>query len=155
MWYLYASRIERLHPMNCGFWSVRRRTDRRSGLPQEALLPFWWGQFKTIAIRLWRIAGLFFQLEEVWLRSRPTSELEEALEESIAKTRQGMDDWRDLKAKELVAVYERLHVDMPQVKVPSRRDALGSEAESRSSKEAQEAMHKVSGIDGTAMRGIR
>ena len=38
--YLYASRIERLHPMNCGFWTVRHQGDRRSGLPREGLLPF-------------------------------------------------------------------------------------------------------------------
>jgi hypothetical protein len=119
MWYLYASRIERLHPMNCGFWSIRRRTERRSGFPQESLIPFWWSQFKTIAIRLWKIGGLYFQLEEVWLRSRPTGEIEEALQDLLAKTKRGINDWRDLKAKELVAVYQKLHVEMPHVKVPS------------------------------------
>ncbi len=119
MWYLYASRIERLHPMNCGFWSVRRRTDRRSGFPQEAFIPFWWGRLRTIVVRLWKIGALYFQLEEVWLRSRPTSEIEEALQDLVEKTRKGINDWRDLKAKELVAVYQKLHIDKPQVRVPS------------------------------------
>lgn len=119
MWYLYASRIERLHPMNCGFWSVRHRADRRSGFPMEGLVPFWWGQLKTIIVRLWKMAGLFFQLEEVWLRSKPKSEMEEALQELLEKTKQGIVDWRDLKAKELVQVYARLHDSMPQVRIPS------------------------------------
>ena len=119
MWYLYSSRIERLHPMNCGFWSVRKRKDRRSGLPVESFVPFWLKRFKTIGLRLWKIAGLFFQLEEVWMRSRPKSEVEEALQDLLAKTRQGIVDWRDLKAKELVSVYRRLQEQMPHVRVPS------------------------------------
>ena len=59
-WYLYASRIERLHPMNCGFWTVRRRNDRRAGLPQEAFVPFWLSRTKVLALRLWGMVKLFF-----------------------------------------------------------------------------------------------
>lgn len=118
-WYLYASRIEGLHPMNCGFWTVRRRGDRRTGFSREAFVPFWWGRLTTGVTRSVRILKLFLQLEEVWLRSRPKSGIEEALEDLIAKTRQGINDWRDLKAKELVSLYEKLHIEMPEVKVPS------------------------------------
>jgi hypothetical protein len=118
-WYLYASRIERLHPMNCGFWSVRRRGDRRGGLPQEALLPFWWGRLKAIAKRVRGMANLFFQLEEVWLRSRPKSEIEEALYAQIAKSNRDIRDWRELRAKELATFYSKLNVEMPHIKVPS------------------------------------
>jgi len=118
-WYLYASRVERLHPMNCGFWSVRHRNDRRAGLPQEAVLPFWWNRLRVLASRLRGIAGLFFQLEEVWLRSRPKSDIEDALHAIIVKSNKDIRDWRDLKAKELATFYSRLHVEMPHVKVPS------------------------------------
>jgi hypothetical protein len=117
--YLYASRIERLHPMNCGFWTVRNRADRRSGLEREAFVPYWWGRLKTIHSRLRGIVNLFFQLEEVWLRSRPKTKIEEALQELIAKTKQDITDWRDIRAKELVMLYEKLHDEMPEVKVPS------------------------------------
>jgi len=124
--YLYASRIERLHPMNCGFWTVRYRRDRRSGFPHEAFFPFWWGRLRATALRLQGIVELFFQLEEVWLRSRPKSKTEEALQELLAKTRQDIldstvrvVDWRDLKVKELVELYEKLHDQMPEIKVPS------------------------------------
>jgi len=118
-WYLYASRIERLHPMNCGFWTVRHRGDRRPSFPREAFLPFWWGRLRSAFSRLRGIVRLFFQLEEVWLRSRSKSRVEESLQELIAMTKQGIIDWRDLKAKELVALYEKLHNEMPEVKVPS------------------------------------
>ena len=117
--YLYASKVERLHPMNCGFWTVRNRDDRRSGLPREGFIPFWWGRLKTVTSRLRGIVKLFFQLEEVWLRSRPKSKIEEALEELIAKTKKDIGDWRDIKTKELVALYKTLHDEMPEVKVPS------------------------------------
>ncbi len=124
--YLYASRIERLHPMNCGFWTVRYRRDRRSGWPLEAFLPFWWGRLKATGSRLGGIAKLFFELEEVWLRSRPKSKTEEALQELVARTKQDIldstnrvVDWRDLKVRELVDLYEKLHDQMPDIKVPS------------------------------------
>jgi radical SAM superfamily enzyme YgiQ (UPF0313 family) len=117
--YLYASRVERLHPMNCGFWTVRRRDDRRSGFPREGVIPFWWRRFKTLTLRLAGIVKLFFQLEEVWLRSRPKSKIEEALEDQIMKTRQEIHDWREIKTRELVTLYRLVHDQMPEVKVPS------------------------------------
>lgn len=118
-WYLYSSRIEKLHPMNCGFWSVRRRSDRRSGLPQEGVVPFWWNRTKVVAGRLWGIVKLFFQLEEVWLRSRHKGGIEEALADAIAATKQGILDWRELSARELAGVYESISRETPGVKVPS------------------------------------
>ena len=120
MWYLYSSRIERLHPMNCGFWTVRRRNDRRAGLPQEALVPFWLNRTKVLTLRLWKMIGLFFQLEEVWLRTRQKSRVEEALHEFISRKKKDTTDWRDLSTKELAAFYAELSVDMPDIKVPSR-----------------------------------
>ncbi|MGB2869502.1 MAG: radical SAM protein [Bacteroidota bacterium] len=118
-WYLYASRIERLHPMNCGFWSVRRRSDRRAGFPREAWITFWWNRSKEIVRRVWAMVRLFFQLEEVWLRSRQRGRIEEGLYELISKTKQDMMDWRDLSTKELAAFYARLSLDMPEIQVPS------------------------------------
>ena len=117
--YLYASRIERLHPMNCGFWTVRHRADRRSGLSREGIIPFWWNWLTSIGMRLWGIVKLFFQLEEVWLRSRPKSKLEEGLHDLVIRTRTDVIDWRDLKARELVVLYRKLCDEMPEVKVPS------------------------------------
>ncbi len=117
--YLYASRIEQLHPMNCGFWTLRDRADRRPGFPREAFIPFWWGRFRTFHSRLRGLLKLFFQLEEVWLRSRPKTQIEDALQDQITKTKQDILDWRDIKAKELVALYEKLHEEIPEVRVPS------------------------------------
>jgi len=117
--YLYASRIERLHPMNCGFWTVRHRDDRRPGFPRQGFVPFWWSRFAAMNVRLWGIGKLFFQLEEVWLRSRPRSRVEDALHDLVVRTRNDVHDWRDLKAGELVLLYRRLRDDMPEIEVPS------------------------------------
>lgn len=117
--YLYASGIEGLHPMNCGFWTMRHRDDRRSDFPHEGFVPFWWGRFKTINQRLWGIGKLFLDLEEVWLRSRPKSNVEDALHDLIVRTRKDVFDWRDLKARELAVLYRKLRDDMPEVRVPS------------------------------------
>lgn len=118
-WYLYASRIEGLHPMNCGFWTVRHRSDRRPGFARESLLEFAAGSVKRAVARTWGLFQLFLELEEVWLRSRPKSKTEELIQEQFARTKQGVADWRDLKVRELLALYERLHDEMPEVKIPS------------------------------------
>lgn len=117
--YLYASRIEGLHPMNCGFWTVRHRDDRRSGLGREGFVPFWWNRTIAIVGRMWGIVKLFFELEEVWLRSRPKSKVEDALHDLMVKARKDVVDWRDLKASELAVLYRALRDDMPEVRVPS------------------------------------
>jgi hypothetical protein len=118
-WYLYASRIERLHPMNCGFWTVRHRHDRRPGFVREPAWEFWWGRAKSVAARARGMLGLFLDLEEVWLRSRPKSRAEEALQEFFGETKRDVIDWRDLKIKELIALYEILHEEMPEITIPS------------------------------------
>ena len=117
--YLYASTVEHLHPMNCGFWTVRYRDDRRSGFQRQGLASFWWQRFAMMTGRLWGIVMLFFQLEEVWLRSRPKSRIEEALQELIERTRQDIFDWREIRTKELVALYRKLHDEIPDVQIPS------------------------------------
>ncbi len=118
-WYLYSSRIERLHPMNCGFWTVRRRNDRRADLPMEAPIPFWMNRTRVLAGRLWGIVRLFFQLEEVWLRSRHKSRVEEALYDWILKTKENIVDWRELSADELAAFYTKIAKEIPETRVPS------------------------------------
>jgi hypothetical protein len=119
-WYLYSSRIEGLNPMNCGFWTVRRRSERRSGFPTESLVPFWLNRTKVLTLRVWGLVKLFFQLEEVWLRSRQKSKIEEELHDMVSKTKQDIVDWRDLNTRELASFYKRLAIDMPEIKVPSR-----------------------------------
>ncbi len=118
-WYLYASRIERLHPMNCGFWTVRHRNDRRPGFVREPAGEFWWGRAKSAAARARGMLGLFLELEEVWLRSRPKSRAEEAIQEFFGATKRDVIDWRDLKIKELIALYEKLHEEVPEITIPS------------------------------------
>jgi len=98
---------------------LRSRLDRRPGFPKENVFSFRWGRILAAVARIRGIAKLFFQLEEVWLRSRPRGKAEEALLDLAGRTKQGIVDWRDLKARELVKLYERLRGEMPEVRVPS------------------------------------
>ena len=41
VWYRNSVFGEGVHPMMCGFWSVRHRLDRRPGLPKESFWRFW------------------------------------------------------------------------------------------------------------------
>ncbi len=118
-WYLYASRIERLHAMNCGFLTLRKRSERRPGYPKEAFIPFWFERFRVAWFRARGLVQLFCQLEEVWLRSRPKSRIEEELANLIVATQQGMIDWRALKIQELKALYGQLAERIPGVEIPS------------------------------------
>jgi hypothetical protein len=65
------------------------------------------------------MAKLFFQFEEVWLRSRQKTGIEEALYELISKKKQDVIDWRDLSTKELAVFYAKLSIEMPEINVPS------------------------------------
>lgn len=118
-WYLSAVRIEGIHPMNCGFWTVRRRHERRPGFPREAFLPFWFGRLRASFAKLHGLAKLYFQLQEVWLQSRPKSKAEEALDGLLARTKQGVVDWRQIKVRELVLLYRKLKDEVPDLRVPS------------------------------------
>ena len=124
--YLYASRIERLHPMNCGFWTVRYRKDRRAGFPIESFFSFWLAQTRASVKRIYMLAQLCLQFEEVWLRSRPKSRAEELFLELLEKTKHDLHDskrlvldWRDLKVRELRVLHQKLHDQMPEAKVPN------------------------------------
>lgn len=82
-------------------------------------MPFWWGRFLSAARRLRGIVGLYFQLQEVWLRSRPKSRTEEALLRLIAATRKDIVDWRGLTAKEVIGYYRTMKDEIPEIEIPS------------------------------------
>jgi hypothetical protein len=118
-WYLYSSCIEGLHPMNCGFWTVRSRHDRRPGFPTEAFVPFWFGRARASIAKIRGMAKLYLKLQEVWLQSRPKGKVEESLNELLARTKQGVVDWRQVKTGELRQLYVKLRGEFPDLKVPS------------------------------------
>jgi radical SAM superfamily enzyme YgiQ (UPF0313 family) len=56
----YASyRFERVHPMQCGLFRRKRRTDRRPGLPRENPLAFHLGRLREISTK-YVSAGLYY-----------------------------------------------------------------------------------------------
>lgn len=45
LWYWWAVNVERLHPMQCGFYRFRPYWDRREGAPSFALASYCWQEF--------------------------------------------------------------------------------------------------------------
>ncbi len=115
-WYLYAPLVEGLHPMNCGFWRIRSRRDRRPGMPRESLPVFLVREALDLLRRGRVLMRLLRQFEEVWLRSRPKSRLEEELEALLAKTKQDVVDWQGVRTRELVAFYRELAEKVPELR---------------------------------------
>jgi radical SAM superfamily enzyme YgiQ (UPF0313 family) len=60
-WFIGSIRIERIHPLECGFVRLKFRRDRRSGLPLESLLAFY---PRYLAATLWK------QVRWAWLWGR-------------------------------------------------------------------------------------
>ncbi len=81
-WYFYASRIEGLNPMNCGFWTVRRRNERRAGLPQEAFVSFWFDRAKVLTVPIEGYCEAFFPAR----RSLAPEQTEEQDRGGVART---------------------------------------------------------------------
>jgi hypothetical protein len=65
------------------------------------------------------MAKLYLKLQEVWLQSRPKGKVEESLNELLARTKQGVVDWRQVKTGELRQLYVKLRGEFPDLKVPS------------------------------------
>jgi len=60
-WFIGSIRIERIHPLECGFMRLKRRRDRRSGMPIEPALTFYPRYLADLAVK---------QLRWLWLWGR-------------------------------------------------------------------------------------
>jgi Radical SAM superfamily len=60
-WFIGSIRIERIHPLECGFVRLKRRRDRRSGMPIESPLTFY---PRYLSATLWK------QVRWLWLWGR-------------------------------------------------------------------------------------
>lgn len=77
LWYTYSTRVERTHPMICGFFRVKHRRDRRPGFSVE---PFWTHARRRMreTARWLRLVGrLYFEMQEVWLATRGRAQFQE------------------------------------------------------------------------------
>ncbi|MBI3996991.1 MAG: radical SAM protein [Candidatus Omnitrophica bacterium] len=129
IWYKNSTMVEQGHPMIHGFIRLKGRDQRRPDLSRES----WWVYAKRRASDLWRYVRLWprvaFEMEEVWLQTRPRSALEQRVVEELARIPVSARGWRRMRVAELQQAYRRamtaLHRSVPEelalrVTVPSR-----------------------------------
>ncbi|MBZ5638746.1 MAG: radical SAM protein [Acidobacteriia bacterium] len=79
-WYRYANLVEDTHPMICGFFRLKSRTDRRPGIAVE---PRWRHAARRCRETLeWarRTRDLYFEMQEVWLATRGRARFQASLD---------------------------------------------------------------------------
>ncbi len=111
VWYKNASLIEKEHPMVAGFFRLKDRRSRRSGIAVDPLPVHLWKRTKEV-IRLFVSWARFFkELEEVWLQTRPLNEAEKRFTEEVQRI-QG-EIWQALRIGEWQKVYSNAQVTLP------------------------------------------
>lgn len=114
IWNKNAAEIEGEHPMITGFWRFKDRLSRRPGFP----IPGRWEHFvaqvrqKAAQIRQW--TKLLLEMEELWLQTRPLSQLERRL----------IADLQRLQARHQELVQSLRLPDLPSANVVEVRRAL-------------------------------
>ena len=130
IWYKNSVEVEEGHPMLCGFFRLKGRHQRRSGLPLESRRQYARRRLRDAMryVRLW--PKLVLEMEEVWLQTRPRSELEQRVVDELERRYADMKQWRDLRLAELQHVYRRAAIlfrrtaagrqARPRIAIPSR-----------------------------------
>ena len=107
IWYKNAVVVEGGHPMLHGFVRLKDRLHRRPSLPTETRRQYLRRRVADVGryIRLW--PRLALEMEEVWLRTRPRSDLEQRVVEELQQYCRNVREWRDLRLAELQKTYAR------------------------------------------------
>lgn len=107
IWYKNATMVEQGHPMIHGFVRLKGRDQRRPDLPRES----WWAYAKRRVSDGWRYVRLWprlaFEMEEVWLQTRPRGALEQRVVEELTRIPAHAKGWRRMRATELQQAYQR------------------------------------------------
>lgn len=91
VWYKYASIIEDTHPMICGFFRTKDRTDRRPGYAVDSRWTHFRKRTGEIARVLRESIALYFEMQEVWLATRGRTKFQANIDE-IKRRYEGMCD---------------------------------------------------------------
>ncbi|MEW5974235.1 MAG: radical SAM protein [Acidobacteriota bacterium] len=118
LWYKHSALLERRHPMMAGF--IRRKS-RRTVRPGMAT-PGWWA-FWAMRVAELRDYGkglvrLLWEMQELWLQTRPRSPAEQALLEEMQRIYVSVQ--RRLTVAELQMACKQARSHLPALKVPSR-----------------------------------
>jgi hypothetical protein len=92
IWYKHAIQVDKNHPMVSGFARVRDRKQRRPGYTQESFLAFHGKRLKAVPGTIKKYVHLIREMEEIWLQTRPRSELEKKVVGELIKLQAGIRD---------------------------------------------------------------
>ena len=97
-----------------GFIRLKGRASRRPGMPLETR----WQYVRRRVGDLWRYVSLWprlaLEMEDVWLRTRTRSSVEQRVIEELKRLPSSWRGWRRLKASEIQTVYRQAVAAMPR-----------------------------------------
>lgn len=107
VWYKNATMVEEGHPMLHGFVRLKDRLQRRPGFVIESRWRHLRRRLRDAGryLRLW--TRLALEMEEVWLQTRPRSELERLVIQELKQRYAHMRQWRELRLTQLQQAYCR------------------------------------------------
>jgi radical SAM superfamily enzyme YgiQ (UPF0313 family) len=118
LWYKNAAILERRHPMMAGFFRRKSRDAIRSGVPVPGRLEFF--KMRVCEIRAYTrgLIRLLWEMQELWLHTRPRSAAEQRIVEEMHRIYQSVQ--RRLTVSELQMAYKQARTHLPSLKVPSK-----------------------------------
>jgi radical SAM superfamily enzyme YgiQ (UPF0313 family) len=117
MWYKNSVLTEGRHPMMCGFFRLKGRTNRRPGYPTQSRWEYYVWRAREIRSHLAGMARILLEMEELWLQTRHPSEAEQRVVEELCKIRKA---YGRLNLADLQLAYQRARSQYPTLRVPSR-----------------------------------
>ena len=117
LWYKNSIQTEGRHPMMCGYFRLKSRTERRPGMPLVPRWEYYTTRVKEIREYLRSMLHVLAEMEELWLQTRHPSAAEQRVVEELAKIREKYDQ---LKLADLQTAYLRAKEHFPSLRVPSK-----------------------------------
>jgi hypothetical protein len=118
IWYKSAAILEKRHPMMAGFFRRKSRRAMRHGVPVPTGWAFAKMRLGEIAFYLQGAIQLLWEMQELWLSTRPRSAAEERLVHEMTRIYAMVQ--RRLTVSELQLAYQRARTHLPALQVPSR-----------------------------------
>ncbi|PYV93725.1 MAG: radical SAM protein [Acidobacteria bacterium] len=118
IWYKNAAILEQRHPMMTGFFRRKSRDAMRSGAVVPNRWPFFKMRLSEISLYLKGTIKLLWEMQELWLQTRPRSPAEEHLVQEMHRIYDSVQ--RRLTVAELQLAYARARNHLPTLKVPSK-----------------------------------
>ena len=118
IWYKNAAILERRHPMMTGFFRRKSRNAMRSGVAVPARSDFLKMRAREIRCYLEGVIKLLWEMQELWLQTRPRSPAEEHIVQEMHRIYESVQ--RRLTVAEVQLAYHRARLQLPALKIPSK-----------------------------------